>query len=561
MADDIQGGLNAVNQSVEETPIVEEAPAVQEPSKESIYKETSLDKLRRQQLVYDQTLQKMIDSLGSRQGRPTLDRELAALGAELGEAPYFATGFSRGVAKMADVRSLDEQRKLEQQKMQADLLGSQIGITKEQYALEKELRDDEIRKKIYEKRFGQGTPNTLAVGADGKPNISALLSSTSQPTDRILTLDFIAAQPKSMQKELLDLYKIQQEDLKANAEKSKPTEFNVPFKGLVKGTIAQYEGIERLRTHPWYQSLSDEDKKKAMQTGMAELGIGEEQPIPKSVSGITKTGNGEKPLTIETTSQRDLRKETEKVQATEDIKASKDVQKKDIETITKETKSAKLQEIAARDMFTYANDPAFEKMFGILNSKPGYTAAFFLALKEPVRIGNTSIGVGQIEDILRLANVKDPAVIAAAERFKGLSKQIEANETRILLGGEGQITEGERRIVTTIVPTLSDPKEVVKAKAELTIARSQFDQERAKAFNAYMRQNKNATYFDFESNPESPYQKLWSNYKDHTADIADSYSSSGAKTKRDSSATSAKSTSPVKGGGLWEAIQRAKEAE
>ena len=102
----------------------------------------------------------------------------------------------------------------------------------------------------------------------------------------------------------------------------------------------------------------------------------------------------------------------------------------------------------------------------------------------------------QIEDILRLANVKDPAVIAAAERFKGLSKQIEANETRILLGGEGQITEGERRIVTTIVPTLSDPTKVVKAKAELTIARSQFDQERAKAFNAYMRQNKNATYFE-----------------------------------------------------------------
>jgi hypothetical protein len=155
MADDIQGGLNAVNQSVEKTPIVEEAPAVQEPSKESAYKETSLEKLRRQQLVYDQTLQKMIDSLAERQGRPTLDRELAALGAELSDAPYFASGFSRGVAKMADVRSLDDQRKLEQQKMQADLLGSQIGITKEQYALEKEFQDDETRKKIYENRFGK----------------------------------------------------------------------------------------------------------------------------------------------------------------------------------------------------------------------------------------------------------------------------------------------------------------------------------------------------------------------------------------------------------------------
>jgi hypothetical protein len=561
MADDIQGGLNAVNQSVEETPMVEESPAVQEPSKETVYKETSLDKLKRQQLIYDQTLQKMIDSLGERQGRPTLDRELAALGAELSEAPYFATGFSKGVAKMADVRSLDEQRKLEQQKMQADLLGSQIGITKEQYALEKELRDDEIRKKIYEKRLGQGAPNTLAVGADGKPNISALLSSKTQPTDRVLTLDFIAAQPKSMQKELLDMYKIQQEDLKASAEKSKSTKFNVPFKGLVEGTIAQYEGIETLRTHPWYQSLPIEEKKKAMQEAYAQLGIGEEQPIEEVPLVATKTGEGKKSPTLETTSQRELRKETEKVQATEDIKAAKDVQKKDIETITKETKSAKLQELAARDMFTFASDPALDKMFGVLNSKPGYTSAFFLALKEPVRIGNTSIGVGQIEDILRLANIKDPAVIAAAERFKGLSKQIEANETRILLGGEGQITEGERRIVTAIVPTLSDPKEVVKAKAELTIARAQFDQERAKAFNAYTRQNKNATYFDFESDPNSPYQTLWSNYREHTADIADSYSKSGTKTKRDSSATSAKSTSPVKSGGLWEAIQRAKEAE
>jgi hypothetical protein len=561
MADDIQGGLNAVNQSAEETPIVEEAPAVKEPSKESVYKETSLEKLRRQQLIYDQTLQKMIDSLGERQGRPTLDRELAALGAELSEAPYFASGFSKGVAKMADVRSLDEQRKLEQQKMQADLLGSQIGITKEQYALEKELRDDEIRKKIYEKRFGQGTPNTLAVGADGKPNISALLSPTSQPTDRVLTLDFIASQPKSMQKELLDLYKIQQEDLKAQTEKAKSTKFNVPFIGLVEGTIGQQEAIERLRTNPWYQAQSVEGKKEAMRIAYGELGIGEQQPLEETVSDTTKVGDGKKPLTLETTSQRELRKKTEETQSVEDIKAAKDVQKKDIETIGKETKSAKLQELAARDMFTFASDPALDKMFGVLNSKPGYTSAFFLALKEPVRIGNTSIGVGQIEDILRLANIKDPAVIAAAERFKGLSKQIEANETRILLGGEGQITEGERRIVTAIVPTLSDPKEVVKAKAELTIARAQFDQERAKAFNAYMRQNKNATYYDFESDPNSPYQKLWSNYREHTADIADSYSKSGTKTKRDSSATSAKSTSPVKSGGLWEAIQRAKEAE
>lgn len=555
MDEELQGGLNTVNQTQSV-----EVPIDQEPSKESLYKDNMTERLRRERFIYDQHLQKMINALGARENRPTLDRELAVLGAELGESPYFATGFGKGVAKMAEVRSLDEQRKLEEQKAKAELLGLKIGQTEKDYALEKELRDDQIRKQIYENRFGKGTQDKLAVGADGKPNISALLSSKTQPTDRILTLDFIAAQPKSMQKELLDMYKIQQEDLKAQTEKSKTTEFNVPFKGLVKGTIDQYEGIERLRTHPWYQSLPIEEKKKAMQEAYAQLGIGEEQPIEEVPLVTTKAEEGKKVPTLETTSQRELRKETEKVQATEDIKAAKDVQKKDIESLGKEVKSAKLQEIAARDMFTYANDPTLDKMFGILNSKPGYTSAFFLALKEPVRIGNTSIGVGQIEDILRLANVKDPAVIAAAERFKGLSKQIEANETRILLGGEGQITEGERRIVTTIVPTLSDPKEVVKAKAELTIARAQFDQERAKAFNAYIRQNKNATYLDFESDPNSPYQKLWQSYKDHTADIADSYSKSGAKTKRDSTVAN-KTIEPKKGGSLWEAIQRAKEAE
>jgi len=555
MDEELQGGLNAVTQ-----PQPVQDPVAQEPSKESLFKDNSLERLRNERIAYDKHLQKMIAVLGARENRPTLDRELAALGAELGESPYFATGFSKGVAKMADVRDLDQQKKLEDLKITADILKSKEGLAKEDYALEKELRDDQIRKQIYENRFGKGTQDKLAVGADGKPNISALLSSKTQPTDRVLTLDFIAAQPKSMQKELLDMYKIQQEDLKAQTEKSKTTEFNVPFKGLVKGTIDQYEGIERLRTHPWYQSLPIEEKKKAMQKAYAQLGIGEEQPIEEVPSVTTKAEEGKKVPTLETTSQRELRKETEKVQATEDIKAAKDVQKKDIESLGKEVKSAKLQEIAARDMFTYANDPTLDKMFGILNSKPGYTSAFFLALKEPVRIGNTSIGVGQIEDILRLANVKDPAVIAAAERFKGLSKQIEANETRILLGGEGQITEGERKIVTTIVPTLSDPKEVVKAKAELTIARAQFDQERAKAFNAYTRQNKNATYLDFESDPNSPYQKLWQRYKDHTADIADSYSKSGAKTKRDSTVTD-KTIEPKKGGSLWEAIQRAKEAE
>lgn len=489
MADDIQGGLNAVNQSVEETPIIEEAPAVKEPSKETVYKETSLDKLKRQQLIYDQTLQKMIDSLGARQGRPTLDRELAALGAELSEAPYFATGFSKGVAKMADVRALDEQRKLEQQKMQADLLGSQIGITKEQYALEKEFRDDEIRKKIYENRLGKGTQDKLAIGADGKPNISALMSSTSQPTDRVLTLDFIAAQPKSMQKELLDLYKIQQEDLKASAEKAKPTEFNVPFKGLVKGTIAQYEGIERLRTHPWYQSLSDEERMKAMQMAMAELGIGEEQPIPKSVSDTTKTSDGQKPPTIETTSQKEQRKVLEGKAGEKIIEADQE-ERKYVKGL-RDNSNGIIQ--SADILYNLASNPKTKEAFGVLQ-KQGIVNALLGLAEEGIGGEALSIRIKGIEDATRKLKYKDSegkpinpndlinAVRVANQQIGKLSLSF----AQIYLKGQGAVSDFERKLVEDTIPNTKDPAISMMLKAELLKARAMFDRDMGRAAMDYI---------------------------------------------------------------------------
>jgi hypothetical protein len=489
MADDIQGGLNAVNQPMEETPIVEEAPAVKEPSRETVYKETSLDKLKRQQLIYDQTLQKMIDSLGERQGRPTLDRELAALGAELSEAPYFASGFSKGVAKMADVRALDEQRKLEQQKMQSDLLGAQIGITKEQYALEKEFRDDEIRKKIYENRFGKGTQNKLAVGADGKPNISALMSSTSQPTDRVLTLDFIAAQPKSMQKELLDLYKIQQEDLKASAEKAKPTEFNVPFKGLVKGTIAQYEGIERLRTHPWYQSLSDEERMKAMQMAMAELGIGEEQPIPKSVSDTTKTSDGQKPPTIETTSQKEQRKVLEGKAGEKIIEADQE-ERKYVKGL-RDNSNGIIQ--SADILYNLASNPKTKEAFGVLQ-KGGVVNALLGLAEEGIGGEALSIRIKGIEDAARKLKYTDSegkpinpndlinAVRVANQQIGKLSLSF----AQIYLKGQGAVSDFERKLVEDTIPNTKDPATSMMLKAELLKARAMFDRDMGRAAMSYI---------------------------------------------------------------------------
>jgi hypothetical protein len=484
MADDIQGGLPVAPQE-----LTEEAPAIQEPSKESVYKETSLEKLRRQQLIYDQTLQKMIDSLGERQGRPTLDRELAALGAELSEAPYFASGFSKGVAKMADVRSLDEQRKLEQQKMQADLLGSQIGITKEQYALEKELRDDEIRKKIYEKRLGQGTPNTLAVGADGKPNISALLSPTSQPTDRVLTLDFIASQPKSMQKELLDLYKIQQEDLKAQTEKAKSTKFNVPFIGLVEGTIGQQEAIERLRTNPWYQAQSVEGKKEAMRIAYGELGIGEQQPLEETVSDTTKVGDGKKPPTLETTSQREQRKLLEGKAGEKIIEADQE-ERKYVKGL-RDNSNGIIQ--SADILYNLASNPKTKEAFGVLQ-KQGIVNALLGLAEEGIGGEALSIRIKGIEDAARKLKYTDSegkpinpndlinAVRVANQQIGKLSLSF----AQIYLKGQGAVSDFERKLVEDTIPNTKDPATSMMLKAELLKARAMFDRDMGRAAMDYI---------------------------------------------------------------------------
>jgi hypothetical protein len=347
-----------------------------------------------------------------------------------------------------------------------------------------------LEKKSMKIALGKGTQDKLAVGADGKPNISALMSSTSQPTDRVLTLDFIAAQPKSMQKELLDLYKIQQEDLKAQTEKAKPTEFNVPFKGLVKGTIAQYEGIERLRTHPWYQSLSDEERMKAMQMAMAELGIGEEQPIPKSVSDTTKTGDGQKPPTIETTSQKEQRKVLEGKAGEKIIEADQE-ERKYVKGL-RDNSNGIIQ--SADILYNLASNPKTKEAFGVLQ-KQGIVNALLGLAEEGIGGEALSIRIKGIEDATRKLKYTDSegkpinpndlinAVRVANQQIGKLSLSF----AQIYLKGQGAVSDFERKLVEDTIPNTKDPAwSSMMLKAELLKARAMFDRDMGRAAMDYI---------------------------------------------------------------------------
>jgi hypothetical protein len=245
----------------------------------------------------------------------------------------------------------------------------------------------------------------------------------------------------------------------------------------------------------------------------------------------------------------DLEREAKKTETVETIKAKIEQQKKDKETVNDEARLGENLGISAKQMFDFANDKELEGMFGLL-AKKGYTNAFFTAMKEPVKIGSVSIGVGNIEDVVRTAGGTD-AQIAAARAFKKPASEAELAYTRIYLAKQGAITEGERAIVRDIMPGLADPAKIVRLKSELLIAKAQFDKQKADLFQQYISENPNATLFDFERSKDSPYKKLFKAYENHTSEIANEYNPGSVK-----KSTSEPSATQRKPSSLESAIQQ-----
>jgi len=142
MMDDTIGGLNLYSQpkqvlEPESSEVLQPvAEDYVEPPKtktmETDYLEKSLSDYNKQRTLLNDQIQKMIQSYDLRQNKPTLDRELAAFGAEVADSPFFATGFSKGVARMADVRSEEEKRRREDAKARLDLIKSGQELSEKQ---------------------------------------------------------------------------------------------------------------------------------------------------------------------------------------------------------------------------------------------------------------------------------------------------------------------------------------------------------------------------------------------------------------------------------------------
>lgn len=482
MADELQGGLNAVNQTVEVPN--EETPAVQESSKEALFKLGSEDKLRKQRAVYDAHLQQMIDSFKGRTESLGYDPKLLAMSRGFltpGKTGNFFESLGTAFGGYGEAAQEEQKLKLDDMLTKEKLLGLQLGQTKEDYALEKEAKANEIRRKIYEQRINKNKPS---IGLDGKPNISDILSPSSQASDGLLTLDFIYGQPSYMQKELLDMYKVQQEDLKAQTEKAKSTKFNVPFIGLVEGTIGQQEAIERLRTHPWYQSQSVEGKKQAMQIAFGELGIGEQQPVEEATSIATKAGEGKKAPTLETTSQREQRKVLEGKAGENIIEADKE----DRKTIKANRDSARTIIQSADILYDLASNPKTKETFGVLQ-RAGVINSLLGLAEEGIGGEMLSIRIKGLEDAIRKNKYTDSQgnpinpndLINGARLAQQQIAQLSLSFGKTYLQGQGAVSDFERRLVEDTIPNIKDPAMVIMMKAEIMKARAVFDRDMGRA--------------------------------------------------------------------------------
>jgi len=153
MADELQGGLNAVNQP--EEPI---APVAQETSEEALYKGDATERLRKQRFAYDQHLQKMIESFKGRTANLGYDPKMLALSKGFltpGKTGNFFESLGTAFGGYGEAAQEEQKLKLEDELTKEKLLGLQLGQTKEDYALEKELKGRQYLQDVVSGRVGK----------------------------------------------------------------------------------------------------------------------------------------------------------------------------------------------------------------------------------------------------------------------------------------------------------------------------------------------------------------------------------------------------------------------
>lgn len=541
MADELQGGLNSVTQP--EEPIT---PVAQETSEEALYKGDATERLRKQRLAYDQHLQKMIDSFKNRTANLGYDPKLLAMSRGFltpAKTGSFAESLGTAFGGYSDAALEEQKMNIEDAKTKAELLGLQLGQTEKDYALEKELAGKKYLQDALTGKLGKvGAPTTVArTDRLSVRDAYSLINEAKDPQSGVTITDaMIVAAPTKETREILEkLQDNQQKRVETEQKEFGSTKITLPVIGEPTENITVGQAREIKKLDIATRDMPIEERTAIFNQYYQDQGILGRRAVVSPTGKTTEQ--------FETPQQRATRVEGEKETVKETAKANV----KDIEFLETRRDSAVDQINDAKAIYSIATNPQTKNAFGIL-ARPGVATAFGELVREPLKFGDISVGVSNIENIIRKANGTQEEINAASIVARNIAK-LELGFSQAFKG-QGQVSDNERLIVRNVGPQISDNPKVAALKAESIIARAEFDSAMATKFAQWQETHPNGTVRQFKGSPE--YNTIKVGYDNKLGNILSKYGMTPARVE------GSKTTSePKKGGSLWEAIQKAKESE
>lgn len=130
------------------------------------------------------------------------------------------------------------------------------------------------------------------------------------------------------------------------------------------------------------------------------------------------------------------------------------------------------------------DDPGVQKMVGFLE-KPGAGAALLRQIRDGIAMGR--LGDLNLKDI-DATLAKYGATQAEIDNFNKLVNNLktdELTEARSLLKGQGQVSDSERKLVSSMIGSISNTADALRTAIKWRQERAQLDQEMGRAFNKY----------------------------------------------------------------------------
>lgn len=138
------------------------------------------------------------------------------------------------------------------------------------------------------------------------------------------------------------------------------------------------------------------------------------------------------------------------------------------------------------------------KAFGVL-ADPNIASGFATLLKKGIQAGNSgAVGLPGLEDFVRqsMSGAKDEDIIAAQKALNIFAK-LALDEAKIVLKGQGAVSNMERELVEQSVTSLSSRPEVIKDYLTYTKMRAEYDKQIGDLYRQFEKRNPNVSFNEF----------------------------------------------------------------